>query len=361
VVTGWVQSLYYSLTIRAGDPRPVPGTPRWAEHRRCIQIVVVALYLLYTIYEADYDLQQAGTFYTDLGIPNNATEREIKIRFRRLAALYHPDKVAHKTPDANAYFVHLKTAADTLTDPAKRFAYDRFGPDIVNWQRCVTIRDFMARGAQALIPYYGMTAICMYGLSLFGFLEWGRYERWLVLASVLTFEAYCITRPNMPFVLEKIINPLVTALSRLVGDATSSPAASIRAPYLPFQAIALARKVSVTMFIAFSQIGPLLTADTSSGRVMVRQNAADEEVLLRQALDRLDAAVRKVDSDASRLLETEMSPFNGDEEVKKYMGAKIKEWLVQNTIRSDPMVRDALGRSFMKRRANVPAGARGTK
>ncbi|KAL2196401.1 hypothetical protein P885DRAFT_61001 [Corynascus similis CBS 632.67] len=354
LVTGWTQSLYYSITIRAGDPKPQPGTPRFAEHRRRIHIAVVALYLLYTIYEADYDLQRQGTFYTDLGVPLHATEREVKSRFRRLAALHHPDKVTGTgSRDANDYFVHLKTAADTLSDSARRFAYERLGPDAVAScaaPRCVTIRDFVMRGAQALVPYYAAAAAAIYGLGLLGYLDWGRYERWLVLAVLFVFEAHAVTRPGMPAILEKVINPL------LVGVLG-------RPPYLQFQAIALARKLSVTVYIAFSQIGPLLGADTSSGQLVVRggKGSGNEEKALREGLERLETTVKRLDADAARLLETELAPFAGDEEIRNTMWAKVKEWLVQNTIRSDPMVRDALGRSFAKRRMDAPAGARGTR
>ncbi|KAH6845142.1 hypothetical protein B0I37DRAFT_177421 [Chaetomium sp. MPI-CAGE-AT-0009] len=358
LVTGWTQSLYYSITIRAGDPKPQPGTPRWAEHRRRIHIAVVTLYLLYTIYEADYELQRAGSYYTDLGVPLDATEREIKSRFRRLAALHHPDKASASSgvggdgptqADINAYFVHLKTAADALADPARRFAYERFGPDAVAWPRCVTVRDFVVRGAQGLVPYYAVAAAAMYGLGLLGYLEWGRYERWLVLAVLFVFEAHSVTRPGMPRVLERVVNPV---LGRLAG----------RPPYLPFQAIALARKLSVTVYIAFSQIGPLLSADTRSGQLVVSGNkGGDDEKALNEALDKLQMAVKRLDADTTRLLETEMAPFAGAEETKSAMTAKVKEWLVQNTIRSDPMVRDALGRSFAKRRMDAPAGARGTR
>ncbi|KAJ2994663.1 hypothetical protein NUW58_g1489 [Xylaria curta] len=53
-----------------------------------------------------------------------------------------------------------------------------------------------------------------------------------------------------------------------------------------------------------------------------------------------------------------MAPFAGDPEAVTDMRSKLKEWLVQNTIRADPMVRDALGRSLQKRRVDAPAGAR---
>lgn len=309
----------------------------------------MSAYLLYTIYEADFELRRASSFYTDLGVPLAASERDIKTRFRRLAALHHPDKAGGDAADANAYFVHLKTAADTLLDPARRFAYDRFGPDVVTWTHCVTIRDFVIRGAQVLIPYYGVAAVAMYAAGLLGYLDWGRYERWLVLAAMFVFELHTVTRPSHPALFSRVVNPLLALL------APGRPA------YLPFQAVSLARKLSITLYIAFSQIGPLLNADTTQGRVSVQPQGAAEEALVRQNLDRLEAMARGLDTDASRLLDMEMSPYAGDPTLLAGMRVKVKEWLVQNTIRSDPMVRDALGRSFKKRRIDAPAGARGNK
>lgn len=337
----------------------------------------MAVYLAYTIYEADYDLQRAGSFYGDLGVPLTASEREIKSRFRRLAALHHPDKVIvggsgsgagggeEAAAAVNAYFVHLKTATDTLLDPARRFAYDRFGPDIVGWAagsprlRCVTVYDFVARGLRTLLPYYGAAAAGLYLLGLLGYLSpRGSYERWLVVACVLVFELHAVSRPVHPRFLTHLVNPALALLAPGHGA------------FLPFQAVLLARKLSVTIFIGLSRIAPLLGADTRSGQIVAADAAnavngasasgADDPALL-AALDRLEAAGRSLDADAARLLEMEMAPFVGQEAVLTNMRAKIKQWLVQNTIRADPMVRDAVGRSLQRRRADAPAGARGTR
>ncbi|KAI1808109.1 hypothetical protein F4811DRAFT_502933 [Daldinia bambusicola] len=358
LVTGWVQSIYYGLTIRAGDRKPAPNSPRYIEHRRRIHILVVSLYLLYTIYEADYELRRAGTFYTDLGVPLSASERDIKSRFRRLAALHHPDKLmssgsanGNGNADGADFFMHLKTASDTLVDPARRFAYERFGPEIVGWKHCVTVRDFVVRGAQVLIPYYGFAAVAMYVLGLLGYLEWGRYWRWLTLVVLCVFELHTITRPSFPRFLGALVNPLLTRFFD-------------HPPYLPFQAIALARKLSITLYIAFSQIGPLLQPPSQRGGGGAgaggKPAEASEKALL-QSLERLEHTARSMDVDAARLMELEMAPFVGDAQVIASMRTKLKEWLVQNTIRADPMVKDALGRSFQKRRVDAPAGARGNR
>ena len=64
------------------------------------------------------------------------------------------------------------------------------------------------------------------------------------------------------------------------------------------------------------------------------------------------------ENEASRLLAMDMAPFVGDEAGTKELQGRVREWLVNNTIRSDPEVRDAMGRAVAKRRVGAPPGAR---
>ncbi|TLD21225.1 hypothetical protein PspLS_09169 [Pyricularia sp. CBS 133598] len=365
LVTGWVQTIYYGITVRAGDPKPQPGTARYAEHRRRIHILVVSLYLLYTIYEADYELRREGSFYSDLGLLPSATEKEIKSRFRRLAAQFHPDKVSGDSDGTAAlFFMRLKTAQETLVNPARRFAYDRLGPDVVSWTRCTTIRDFVSQGLQNLVPFYGATAAFMWFLGWMGYLEWGRTWRWLTFSAMFLFEVHVVTRPRHPALFVSFINPALSRLSALVGTAAVNRQQQLSSPYLPFQAIQLARKVAVTLYVAFSHIGPLLGADTSSGNINVsrkERDASKADEQLHQALMRLEQMASAVGGDADNLLKMELVPFQGDAEAVANVQGKMKEWLVNNTIRSDPMVRDALGTALRRRRVDAPHGAQGTK
>ena len=342
LVTGWLQTLYYGITIRAGHPKPQPGSPRYNLHRRRIHLIVVSSYLLYTIYEADWDIRKESDFYHDLGLPRSATEKEIKSKFRRLAAIHHPDKLSSSAASSEGYFVHLKMAQDTLLDPAKRFAYERFGPVISEWHHCSSVRDYLAHGLQSILPYYGIAAIFMYILGMLGYLDWGKYWRWLTLLCLCLFELHAISRPYFPVFAETFLNPFL-------ANFTNHP------PYLPFQLIQLARKMSITLFIAFSQIGPLLQPLTQTPQF------ASLEQQLKLNLDRLEAQAQAADTDATRLMAMEMSPFVGDQQALKGVKGKVTSWLVQNTIRNDPVVRDAIGRSLQRRRPDAPAGARGNR
>ncbi|KAM4065510.1 DnaJ domain-containing protein [Hirsutella rhossiliensis] len=346
LATSWIQSIYYAITIRAGDPKPAPGSARFLSHRRTINILVVATYLLYTIYEAGYELRAEPSFYQDLGVPLGAADREIKSRFRRLAAMHHPDKAgaAADLRDKASFFMHLKLASDTLQDAARRFAYERFGPDIVEWQKCVTIRDFVSRGVLGgILPHYAVAAATIYVLGLFGYMEFGKFHRWLILITLCVFEVHVVTRPAFPLVVD-VVNALITRVSS-------------RAPYLPFQAIQLARKLTITVYIGLAQIGPLLVQQTRPGS----RAAQGEDKALEQGLQRLDAVVNQLNTETSRLVAMEMAPFKGDAGAVSNLQGKMQEWLVQNTLRSDPMVRDALGTSFRKRRIDAPSGAKGNR
>lgn len=77
--------------------------------------------------------------------------------------------------NAETYFVKLKSAQDTLTDSTKRFAYERWGPDILKWQHVSSVRDYIMVGLQSSGPLYGGSIVVMIFLSLVGYLQWGRY------------------------------------------------------------------------------------------------------------------------------------------------------------------------------------------
>lgn len=62
-------------------------------------------------------------YYKTLGITANASIKEIKEAYRKLAFQYHPDR-NQLSPAANEKMQEINEAYTTLSDPEKRKAYD---------------------------------------------------------------------------------------------------------------------------------------------------------------------------------------------------------------------------------------------
>ncbi|KAF7764534.1 molecular chaperone DnaJ [Pseudoalteromonas citrea] len=65
-------------------------------------------------------------YYDVLGVSKDASERDIKKAYKRLAMKYHPDRTAGDTA-LEAKFKEVKEAYEVLTDSQKRQMYDQYG------------------------------------------------------------------------------------------------------------------------------------------------------------------------------------------------------------------------------------------
>ena len=63
-------------------------------------------------------------YYKIMGVNENASEKDIKMAYRKLARKYHPD--ISKEPDAEEHFKEMGEAYETLRDPVKKAEYDNY-------------------------------------------------------------------------------------------------------------------------------------------------------------------------------------------------------------------------------------------
>ena len=71
-----------------------------------------------------------NNFYDLLGVKKNASDKEIKQAYRRLARKYHPD-VNAGDKSAEARFKEINAAYEVLSDKDTRKKYDKYGD---KWQ-----------------------------------------------------------------------------------------------------------------------------------------------------------------------------------------------------------------------------------
>src|SRR5512136_520949 len=67
----------------------------------------------------------ADDYYSILGVPRNADDKEIKKAYRNLARKFHPDVC--KEPGAEEKFKEINEAYSVLSDDQKRHQYDNMG------------------------------------------------------------------------------------------------------------------------------------------------------------------------------------------------------------------------------------------
>jgi curved DNA-binding protein len=67
-------------------------------------------------------------YYKILGVDKNATQKDIKTAYRKLARKFHPD-LNPNDKDAKKNFQQINEANEVLSDPEKRKKYNKYGED----------------------------------------------------------------------------------------------------------------------------------------------------------------------------------------------------------------------------------------
>ncbi|MCH7607295.1 MAG: J domain-containing protein [Chloroflexi bacterium] len=88
----------------------------------------------------------AKSYYDTLGVPRDASEKDVRSAYRRLARKYHPD-VNRGDKGAESRFKEINEAYQVLADAEDRKKYDRFGE---NWRHA---DQFARAGADGPSPF----------------------------------------------------------------------------------------------------------------------------------------------------------------------------------------------------------------
>jgi len=162
--TRQVLSVIHQLSQRLFQiPPPPPRSPVYIRHYRYTYAAVVLCYLTYNFIDASSGLPK--NFYELLGVSPRSDDVALKAAFRAFARKYHPDRIG---PAGEVLFIEVRDAFEALKDPVVRFAYDRFGPDVLHWRDCTTMKDYLRRGLLNSLPRHVMTGIALFLFSVVG-------------------------------------------------------------------------------------------------------------------------------------------------------------------------------------------------
>ncbi|KAG9285717.1 hypothetical protein G9A89_002284 [Geosiphon pyriformis] len=295
LVTNWLQSLYYKLSYPVGANVPKPGQQKYSRHHSRIYAFVVLAYLAYTIIQVDQSIQP--NYYKLLDLGRDFTDKELKTNSRKLHLQYHPDK--NPGEEAKAIFIVIRTAYDTLSDPVKRFAYDRFGPDIERWDHSKTIRDYLYNGWSSFVEFYLGTGLLLLILNILGKGQFGRFWRFVVFFAMGCLEATMILHPKPPLILSLLIPHRVI-----------------------FEQITILRQIFITTFIGLSQVGPVLFPSESTD--------------FREPLQRLDILSNIVAEEATNHVRAGFEPFARDPQGRADLKRKMEKLAMDSYLYTDP-------------------------
>ena len=277
----------------------------------------------------------AGDFYSDLDVATDASEKEIKKRFRRLAALHHPDKTQGNAVEID--FVRLKMAQDTLVEPARRFAYDRFGPAVMseyNQEKLVTIREYVYAGLQGMAPGYIRDGLVLFLMNYLVLPKWARFWRYFAIAALALLEAYLLTHSWSPPALVKTVASFV---QRRVPDLFPRH-------ILPFQLLEIARTLSISLNIFISKLTPPAAQQKGKDAYISVQEEAQIQANAQGAM--------RADLEATGLLTLALTPFRGNADQVKSLRRGMKDGMVVTALKNSPEVKEAMDK---KRERQVEA------
>ncbi|BGO96618.1 Chaperone DNAJ [Rhodotorula toruloides ATCC 204091] len=285
---------------RAAPQHVAAANARAQRHYRRVRITLIAAYLAYSVLSI-YWSQARGAeqnYYTLLDLSRDLVDRDgasvVKSHWRRLARVYHPDKVGK---EGEAFFVLLRRGVEVLEDENKRLAYERFGPGVQEWgDKLVTKREFLAKGTLYAGIFWGFA---FGSIAVFTFFRKSerRYNFWryLSLALCLSLEFHLLFR------------------------SSPSPTFSFVFPHrLPYQHIALLRQLFISTSMAMSQLGPLLFPETPTHFAAASPASSEAEQYARAVADvdslkplieRLMRVTAQAELEASVLQSLELRPL----------------------------------------------------
>ncbi|KAF8957346.1 hypothetical protein BDZ97DRAFT_1846999 [Flammula alnicola] len=298
--------------------QPQPGSRQHRIHYALAFAFVIFSYLTYTLYQSAAAMPP--NFYQILGVPPNVDENGLKLAFRAFAKRYHPDRPGVGR-DGQELFMHVRDAFEALKDPVVRFAYDRFGPDVLRWrQHCKTTREFLRQGLMVSSGYHIVAGIALLFWSAIGRPSVVSFWRYVLFGALFAGELSLILSP-FPGAPSNISPPTPSFFSNFLSSSSLIPTTSSSFPSttlmptssilqvlfpnrVPYQHILFLHQIFMFLSVALSRVVPqfiFLLGDEGAN------NSAEGrklDALEREIWERIYGTLAIADREASIILHT---------------------------------------------------------
>jgi curved DNA-binding protein CbpA len=228
MATSMCQNIYYRICYRDKNMVPSSDSKRHKRDRNIIYMIVVGIYLIFSVFMIIYRLPR--NYYSTFGVKIGFQEDELKKQFRKHSLKYHPDR--NPSEDGKTMFIKLRKIYDVLGNQLTREVYEKFG-DSKNFFNCVIYKDYTWQVFTDYLVYYCGAGVLMIVLNFIGNTQFGKYWRFVTLLLMASFEAMLLVLPYDPI---SFILPNLTVAEK----------------------ISVAHQSMIYVFIAILNIGPLL-------------------------------------------------------------------------------------------------------
>ncbi|KAG5650525.1 hypothetical protein H0H81_011930 [Sphagnurus paluster] len=217
--------------------------------------VVVLTYLLYNLIESARSMPP--NFYQILSVHPTVDEQGLKAAFRQFAKRHHPDRPGVGR-EGQELFIMVRDVYEALKDPVVRFAYDRFGPDVLTWsQKCTTTRDYIQQGLLQSSGYHIVVGAALLFWSLIGSSSSANpvsFWRYTLYATLFVAEISLIISPSP--------SPVTVSSPALAGLRTTYTTHTLLHTLFPerliHQHVLFLHQLFIFLSIALSRVAPVL-------------------------------------------------------------------------------------------------------
>ncbi|KAK7036528.1 hypothetical protein VNI00_011725 [Paramarasmius palmivorus] len=310
---------------------PPQNTEEYRRQYRYAYAVVVLGYLFYTLVDGARSMEY--NYYEILGVPPDVDENGLKIAFRHFARKYHPDRPGVGSAGAEL-FMKVRDAFEALKNPTVRFAYDRFGPDVLQWTKLSTTREYMRQGLMQSSGYHIFTGISLGVISNIGRPSPVSFWRFLLFFSFFALELAFILYPTPS------ASTVTTVFADPAADLSFKTIFHVLFPYrVPYQHIRFLHQVFMFLSIALTRVAPRLFPDDprSEYELVLQHIEAMSGFADREASMMLHTELHSIHpfTPTTRVSTTELHPCNPSSDIMDSLAKEMENMIIETNLKKD--------------------------